>query len=63
MTMTSQTAAMEVATKTDHNEFPGDMTSGRTNTSSMSPTLSEAELDGEGKARCPDCGEFVVETI
>ncbi len=29
----------------------------------MCPTLSEMELNGAGKARCPDCGEFAVETM
>jgi hypothetical protein len=29
----------------------------------MSQTLSEVEVDGAGRARCPDCGEFTVETM
>ena len=63
MTMTSETVAMEAELKVGHSERLEDMTSARTNTSSMSPTRSEVEVDGEGKARCPDCGEFTVETM
>jgi len=39
------------------------MTSGGTNTSSKSPIRTEVEVDGEGRGRCPDCGEFAVETM
>jgi DNA replication protein DnaC len=63
MTMTSETAAMEADLKVGHNERPGDMTSARTNTSSMFPTQTEVEVDGEGRARCPDCGAFTVGTM
>jgi len=39
------------------------MISGGTSTSSKSPIRTEVEVDGEGRARCPDCGEFAVETM
>jgi len=39
------------------------MTSGGTSTSSRSPIRTEVEVDSEGRARCPDCGEFAVETM
>jgi len=39
------------------------MTRGRTSTSSRSPNQAELELDAEGRARCPDCGEFAIETM
>jgi len=39
------------------------MTSGATNTSSRSPTLIDLEVDAKGLARCPDCGEFAIETM
>jgi DNA replication protein DnaC len=65
MTMTSETAATSAGQKPDRrgNGRHGDMTSGATNTSSRSPTLIDLEVDAGGRARCPDCGEFAIETM
>jgi len=65
MTATSTTAAMdaEQGRVNQGNGRPGAMTSGGTSTSSKSPILTEVEVDDEGRARCPDCGEFAVETM
>ena len=29
----------------------------------MSPTRNDLEVDSEGRARCPDCGKFAIETM
>jgi|WetSurMetagenome_2_1015567.scaffolds.fasta_scaffold82852_2 DNA replication protein DnaC len=39
------------------------MTRDATTTSSKSPTPNDLEVDNEGRARCPDCGEFAIETM
>jgi hypothetical protein len=65
MTATSTTGATDEGQGWGHRDHgrPGAMTSGGTSTSSKSPIRTEVEVDGEGRARCPDCGEFAVETM
>lgn len=65
MTMTSEAEAMAADREQDHggNVFPGDTIREKTNTSSKSRIPTEEGVDGEGRARCPDCGEFSIETM
>jgi hypothetical protein len=39
------------------------MTSGATTRSSKSRTPNDLEVDAEGRACCPDCGQFAIETM